>query len=121
MWLKMSITRFDNTKSFVFKTILLNNRFAAYEKYLRTAFESGYTVCSMAEFYTDFKNGVTDKKHFVLRHDVDDLLPATKKMFEIEKRLGVHSTYYFRWSTVDKDLTIQMNGGDCLKTREFTK
>ena len=104
----MESLRFDNTKSFVLKTILLNNRLKAFERYVKQAIEAGYCVCSMENFYKDFKNAIIDKKHFVLRHDVDDLIPATRKMFELEKALGVHSTYYFRWNTIDKKLIDDM-------------
>lgn len=96
--------RFDNTKQFVMKTIIKNDRLNAYEKYIRYAIENGYSVCSMIEFYKERQTG----KHFVLRHDVDHRCSATKKMFLLEKALGVHSTYYFRKSTIDVELMNQM-------------
>lgn len=99
------MNRMDNSLPFVFKTILFNNRFKKYKEYIEYALKSDYKVCSMAEFYGDRNS---DVKHFVLRHDVDDFLPATREMFEIEKKMGVHSTYYFRWSTIDEKLIADM-------------
>ena len=96
--------RFDYNRKFVFQTILRNNRLNTYEQYIRHALANGYTVCSMAEFYPERNTG----KHFVLRHDVDHRCSATKKMFLVEKSLGVHSTYYFRKSTFDLELMNRM-------------
>lgn len=101
----MKKVNFDNTKFFVAKTILLNNRLSTYKKYILEAKKNGYKICSLQEYWNERDNV---DKHFILRHDVDDLIPATRKMFEIEKKLGVHATYYFRWSTIDKDLINDM-------------
>ena len=101
----MITKRFDNSKVFLAKTIFLNNRLSVYRKYILAAKEAGYKVCSLKEFWDD---RFSKDKHFVLRHDVDQLLPATRKMFEVEKKLGVHATYYFRWSTIDKKLIKDM-------------
>ena len=100
----MGRDRFDHDKRFIFRTILCNNRLSTYEKYIRYAIEKGYKVCSMIEFYKEHNAGM----HFVLRHDVDYQCDATRKMYLLEKRLGVHSTYYFRNSTIDLDLMNQM-------------
>lgn len=94
----------DLSKSFVFKTILLNNRLVAYENYIKLALDKGYNVCSMKEFY----DNPADGKHFVLRHDVDYPDKSTRKMFKVEKKLGVHSTYYFRKSTMNLRLMQEM-------------
>lgn len=100
----MNTDRFDTGKRFVLQTIFRNNRLDAYKKYIELALIEGYDVCSMLEFYGDKERG----KHFVLRHDVDHKTPATYKMFRVEKGIGVHSTYYFRWSTVDRGLMKEM-------------
>ena len=100
----MSNERFDHSRQFVFRTILRNNRLRAYEHYIKYAIANGYNVCSMIEFYRERDKSM----HFVLRHDVDYRCSATKKMYLLEKRLGVHSTYYFRNSTIDVELMNQM-------------
>ena len=71
---------------------------------IQLALKNNYNVCSMIEFY----NNPQDGKHFVLRHDVDHKSPATKRMFHVERSLGVHSTYYFRKSTLDVCLMNEM-------------
>lgn len=100
----MNVERFDIGKKYVLSTIAKNNRLDTYSKYIEMAKQHGYYVCSMREFFLDSK----EKKHFVLRHDVDYLGPFTRKMFTVERNLGVHSTYYFRDSTIDVSLMNEM-------------
>lgn len=87
-------------------TILINSRLKKYKWYIQYARQKGYQVLSLEEFYklADKRSG----KHFVLRHDVDHPGIWNRKMFETEKSLGVKSTYYFRFSTIDKDLIQEM-------------
>ena len=96
----------------VFCTILLNNRLKKYRDYIQYAREKEYQVLSLEDFYklSDKRQG----KHFILRHDVDELGLYTRKMFETEKALGVKATYYFRFSTIDRELIQEMidNGFD---------
>ena len=44
----------------------------------------------------------------MLRHDVDHNGACTRKMFLFEKKIGVKSTYYFRMSTIDRELIKEM-------------
>lgn len=101
------MSRFDCTKKFVVKTIVKNNRLDAYESYISYAKHNEYKICSMLEFYNDFLEDTQDK-HFVLRHDVDNIGISTRKMFERELKQGVKSTYYFRFSTIDLKLIEDM-------------
>ncbi len=100
----MGTERIDVGKKFILHTILSNDRLDMYSHYIKTAIENDYSCCSMVEFYNNPEEG----KHFVLRHDVDFKTPATRKMFLRENSLGVHSTYYFRKSTIDIPLMNQM-------------
>lgn len=97
--------RFDNNKKFVFRVILTNCRLEAYKIYIKYALRGGYRVCSMEEFWR-YKNSAD--KYFVLRHDIDHISRGTRRMFEAEKECGVTSTYYFRHSTIDRDLMNEM-------------
>ncbi len=95
----------DNFFSIV-GTILLNNRLKKYKYYIQYAREKGYQALSLESFYK--LPNRRSRKHFVLRHDVDHLGIWTRKMFETEKMLNVKSTYYFRFSTIDKELIQEM-------------
>lgn len=95
----------DNFLS-VFSTILFNSRLKKYKYYIEYARKRGYQVISLEDFYK-----LPDKqkeKHIVLRHDVDHPGVWNRKMFEAEKSAGVKSTYYFRFSTIDKELIREM-------------
>lgn len=97
--------RFDNSKQFILRTILKNNRLKTYRRYITFALDNGYRVCGLEEFY---QNRGSKDRFFVLRHDVDTVTPATYQMLLVEKELGVKSTYYFRTCTIDKKLIDNM-------------
>lgn len=90
----------------VLSMILFNSRLKKYKYYIEYAKKKGYQVLSLEDFYKlpEKRNG----KYFILRHDVDLPGICTRKMFEVEKSLGVKSTYYFRFSTIDKKLIQEM-------------
>ena len=95
----------DQNKRFVIDTIIRNNRLNAYASYIIEALNAGYTVEPLGAFHKHYGD---NKRHFVLRHDVDHNGVATRKMFECEKALGVKSTYFFRKFTIDKPLIDEM-------------
>jgi len=86
----------------ILKAYARNSRISDYERMLRYALEKGYTLCGLEESIELFANG--HEKIIVLRHDVDQPSPGTRAMVEIEQRLGVKSTFYFRWRTVEASL-----------------
>lgn len=83
-----------------------NRRVAHYEYMLGEALEEGYTLCSLEKSIDLFAKG--QEKIVVLRHDVDQPSPGARAIFEAEQRLGVNSTFYFRWKTVSKALMAEM-------------
>jgi len=66
------------------------------EKYseLISALKDNYTIMNVADYISSPK-----KEDFiaVLRHDVDKFPERAARMALLEKNLGIHSTYYFRW------------------------
>ncbi len=87
-------------------TVIKNNRLKRYEEYIEYARQNRYDVISLETFFRlpDRRNG----NHLVLRHDVDIPGNSTRKMYETEKKVGIRSTYYFRFSTIDKQLIDDM-------------
>ena len=67
------------------------------EKYfeLVQALKENYNIMSVVDYLTLPKD---DKFIVVLRHDVDKFPERAVRMALLEKNLGVHSTYYFRWN-----------------------
>lgn len=96
--------RKDHTNRVILGSIFINNRLKWYELYLKLALDFGYKVCSMVEFYRE-----KPIRALILRHDVDSITPVTRKMFELEKSIGVTNTYYFRFSTYDRKLINDMH------------
>lgn len=98
----------DRSKTFLIKTLLLNDRLKVYKDYIEYAREHGYNVIPLEEFFTLPERRKAGTKNFVLRHDVDWKGNSTRKMFEVERECGVRSTYYFRFSTIDLPLIQEM-------------
>lgn len=85
-------------------------RWQDYEKLLKYALDKGYTVTSLVDWYLHYKDN-PNQKILILRHDIDHSIKGAVKMLEIERRLDVHSTFYFRWSTANKKLIEEIK--DC--------
>ncbi len=82
----------------VVKKITQSSRLDEYRSIIELALQQGYIVTSLLDWYEhDFYTG---KKVLILRHDVDYDAQGAFRMYEIEKSLGVKSTFYYRWYTV---------------------
>src|SRR6185436_15562769 len=95
----------------IYSDYLMKNRFGLYRAILETALKKGYEHLSLIQFYDLIKkNGLSPgRKTFVLRHDIDSDVNAATLFFDIEKSLGVKSSYYFRLSTLDINLMKQIH------------
>lgn len=78
-------------------------RWLEYEDIIRYALEKGYVVTSLIGWFEGTDVGA-DQKVLIMRHDVDHHRKGAERMHRIEEALGVHSSFYFRWSTLDPDL-----------------
>ena len=79
-----------------------NNRISEYENILQKAKKNGYQIISLRD-YIEKKYNISSKL-FILRHDVDHYSTGTTMMFNIEKKYGVTSSFYFRNSTYEPKL-----------------
>lgn len=76
---------------------LRRQRWHEYASYLRAARSAGMQLVSVESWMA----GVSDHaRSLVLRHDVDQNPTSAMHMARLEALMGVHSTYYFRWSTL---------------------
>lgn len=74
-----------------------------YCKLLTLALEKNYRITSLRDVYLllHYSHKVKESKVLALRHDVDNNnVSANRSFFEIEKKYGARSTFYFRLSTV---------------------
>ena len=91
---------------------LLNDRWRDYAGTLRAALVAGYRVCPVRGALGSEKT--LPERLLCLRHDVDHASPGTRRLLEVERKLGVGATYYFRWETLDVSLAqaIEAAGGE---------
>jgi len=91
------------------------SRLAMYEQLVRAAHGAGFVQTSVRDFFDRARAGQLAGSRFIVhRHDIDTDLRTTRKLFEIEKKHGIRSSYYFRLSTLDFGLMreIESYGGE---------
>jgi len=78
------------------------SRLCMYEKLVRAAHTAGFVQSSVRDFFDRARAGQLGAGKFIVhRHDIDTDLRTTRKLFELEKKHGIRSSYYFRLSTLD--------------------
>jgi hypothetical protein len=91
-------------------------QWGAYRQMLAALADAGYTFCSLRDFWSQMRVGRIDpqRKYLVLRHDVDVDREGAWTMLAIERKLGIASSYFFRLSTVDVPLMLEIDhsGGE---------
>jgi hypothetical protein len=91
---------------------LLRSRLAEYESVLSAALDVGYRVAGVRQYWHELQQGSADRARptLVLRHDIDTDPGTAARIWEIERRLGVHASWYFRLSTLDVALMQAIEG-----------
>jgi len=99
----MARTRLIKLGHRIYADFLMPSRLPTYSRFLEEVLRRGYTICSVARFWDKINDGQVHPgdKYFVLRHDVDTDVATAKEMWQIERALGIRSSYYFRLSTLD--------------------
>lgn len=94
----------------IYSDYLLGSRLEEYEQILRLGLKHAYEFHSIHSFYLEQEKGLDpNKKYFINRHDIDTDVKTAKKFFNIEKKLGIKSSFYFRLSTLDYSLMKDIN------------
>jgi hypothetical protein len=99
----------------IYADFLMPSRLGEYRRLLETALAGGYRVVSIEGFWRSIVGGSPeDGRWLVLRHDVDTDPGTAAAMWEIDRDLGVESSYYFRLSTQDQRVmrSIADGGGE---------
>lgn len=92
--------RFVKALKRIYKDYLMGSKLKIYKAHLKKILDAGYKIISCKDTF----NASESEKICILRHDIDTDVKIAKKMFEIEKDMGISSTYYFRLCTLDKNL-----------------
>lgn len=90
----------------IYADFLMPARLDEYRRMLESFVRAGYAVISVETFWDLITTGrLNDMRRFVvLRHDIDTDPGTGRRMWEIERDLGVEGSYFFRLSTVDVPL-----------------
>ena len=101
-----------NIKQRIYEDYFKRSRLNAYKKVLQAFQSRGYRMVGILDFYNIVKleEGVTGK-YFINRHDIDTSPKIAREMFRIEQEVYGQegtATYYFRDSTIDKKLILEI-------------
>lgn len=89
----------------IYSDYMMPSRLEHHEKILLAASNAGYTHASLRDFFKSMKAGATPSDNVILhRHDIDTDVRTARRLFQIEKKYKVKSSYYFRLCTLDVDL-----------------
>ncbi len=84
---------------------LMPSQLAGYEQLVLEAHGAGYLQTSVRGYVDLIQEGhCPADKVLVHRHDIDTDLRTTRKLFDIERKHGITSSFYFRLSTLDVKL-----------------
>lgn len=83
----------------VINDYFMKDRYGEYRSVLESFLQHGFQFVRVRDFGTSELESCD--KILCLRHDIDSDIKIAGKMFQIEKDLGIKSTYYFRLSTMD--------------------
>lgn len=72
------------------------------------AIKRNYSIITLFEYLANHqncrnKNLIPDEKICILRHDIDRNVKSALKMAELEQKLGIRSSYYFRYPYTFKE------------------
>jgi hypothetical protein len=85
------------------------SRWGEYERFLRAAQEHGYRIVSLEDWVAEGFPRDGDPT-LILRHDVDQDPRSALRMASIETRLGLRSSWYFRWRTAHPAVVDSLKG-----------
>lgn len=105
----MSVKKIINR---IYSDYFMPSRLGELERIYDLAVSHDYEFCSVIDFWSVLKKGIDPKKkYFISRHDVDTDVDTARRIFEMEERLGVRASYYFRISTLNFDFMRQIENG----------
>jgi hypothetical protein len=82
---------------------------------LEAAVGAGYQTMTLAAFADRVAAGppTSEDRILLLRHDIDSDVPRARRMWEVERSLGMVGSYFFRHSTWDVGFMRELSGAGC--------
>ncbi len=95
----------------LYSDLLMPNRLDLFDRLLQTAIDCGYETHSILSFWQLLEAGrrLSGKKYLILRHDVDTDAATACRMWGLERKRDVLSSFYFRLSTLSPSLMKEMH------------
>jgi hypothetical protein len=95
----------------LYSDLLMPSRLELFDRLLQTAVDGGYETHSILSFWQLLEAGrrLSGKKYLILRHDVDTDAATACRMWELERKRNVISSFYFRLSTLSPSLMSEMH------------
>jgi len=95
----------------IYSDYLMPARLEEYGELIEYALKNGYEIISVIDYFQRINSNAISKadKLLINRHDVDTDVRTARKIFGIEKELGVCASYYFRLKTLDTRLMKEIN------------
>jgi hypothetical protein len=94
---------------------LQRERLDEFHALLRGALEQGYRTMTLSAFADVATDGplCADERILLLRHDVDTDVRRARRMWDIERPLGIVGSYFFRRSTWDVGFMHELVSAGC--------
>ncbi|QQK08508.1 hypothetical protein [Miniphocaeibacter halophilus] len=86
-------------KNRIYADYFMPSRLDEYNEMLKEFINNDFKFITIDDYHKNRYGN--DEKIIILRHDIDSDLKIARKMFEIEDRYNIKSTYYFRLKTID--------------------
>jgi hypothetical protein len=87
----------------LYHDFLMPSRLRDFNELLELLTAKSYVFMTLRDFASHVSSpGISPGERIaLLRHDVDSDVNTARAMFALERKLGIHSSYYFRLSTLD--------------------
>ena len=95
----------------LYRDYLQRERLDEFRGLLRGALDHGYDTMTLSAFarIAVAQPPAADDRILLLRHDIDSNVPRARRMWEIERDLGVVGSYFFRRRTWDVDFMRELS------------
>jgi len=93
----------------IYSDYVMPSRLAQHERMVLRARDAGFAHTSVRQFHRALKDGFPIDKVLVHRHDIDSDVRTARKLFDLEQKHGIHSSFYFRLCTLDIGLMREID------------
>jgi hypothetical protein len=94
--------RLVHVQRVLYRDFLMPDRLGEYRRLISAALDAGYAATSIEQHWRRLPlDASSTARYLVLRHDIDTDPRTARAMWDIERELGAHGSFFFRLSTLD--------------------